>query len=160
GIEKACREAADGEVVTPANLNAPGQIVIAGHARAVRRAGDRALAAGARKVIPLPVSAPFHCPLMAPAQRRLEEVLRGVAMRDPRSPVYGNADAAALRDAASSRSALVRQVTAPVLWMDLVRAIAASGIRTFVEVGPGKVLSGLVRRIVEGARVLNVSEPE
>jgi [acyl-carrier-protein] S-malonyltransferase len=159
-LDRVCRDAAEGEVVSPANLNAPGQIVIAGHAAAVRRASERALAAGARKAMPLPVSAPFHCALMAPAATRLEEVLDGVTLADPRIPVWANADVSRVTDAAAARATLVRQVTAPVRWMDTIRALHASGIRTFVEVGPGRVLAGLVRRILDDARVLTVSEPK
>jgi len=158
-LERICGEVADGEVVAPANLNAPGQTVIAGHAGAVRRASERAVAAGARKAIALPVSAPFHCSLMAPAARRLEEVLAGVPFAPPRVPVLANVDASRVTEADAARSTLVRQVTAPVRWMDLVQALGASGVRTFVEVGPGRVLAGLVKRILEGARVLNVGEP-
>jgi [acyl-carrier-protein] S-malonyltransferase len=159
-LDRVCREAADGEVVSPANLNAPGQIVIAGHAGAVRRASEKALAAGARKAIPLPVSAPFHCALMAPAAARLENVLRDVPMQAPRVPVWANADAAPVEGASAARSALVRQVTAPVRWTETIQAMTAAGIRTFVEVGPGRVLAGLVRRIDGDARVLGVSEPK
>jgi [acyl-carrier-protein] S-malonyltransferase len=135
-------------------------VVIAGHARAVARASERALAAGAKRVIPLAVSAPFHCSLMAPAATRLEEVLSGVELSTPRIPVFTNVDAAPVTDGPAARRALVRQVTAPVRWMDAIEAMAAAGIHTFVEVGPGSDLSGLVRRIVKGARVLGVHLPE
>lgn len=159
-VEQACREAAGEQVVSPANLNAPGQIVIAGAAEAVRRAGDRARALGARRVRELPVSAPFHCALMQPAQDRLERDLRGLVVSDPDIPVVANLDAEPKRDAAAAVSALVDQVTAPVRWEQVVRRLASEGVDTYVEVGPGNVLGGLIKRIDRGARLLSVADPD
>jgi [acyl-carrier-protein] S-malonyltransferase len=159
-VEQACREAAGEQVVSPANINGPGQIVIAGAAEAVERAGDRAKALGARRVRPLPVSAPFHCGLMQPAQDRLEGDLRALVVSDPAIPVVANLDAEPKRDAAAAISALVDQVTAPVRWEQVVRRLASEGVDTYVEVGPGTVLSGLIRRIDRNARLLSVADPE
>jgi [acyl-carrier-protein] S-malonyltransferase len=148
-VAEACKAAGTevGGVVTPANLNAPGQVVIAGEAAAVARAGEIAKARGARRVIPLAVSAPFHCPLMVPAQDRLEPELRALAANDPSIPVVANVDAQPKTDAASSIDALIGQVSAPVRWEEVVRRLIADGARTFVELGPGTVLSGLIRKI-------------
>ncbi len=159
-VEQACREAAGEQVVSAANLNAPGQVVIAGAAEAVRRAGDRARALGARRVRALPVSAPFHCALMRPAQDRLERDLRALVVSDPAVPVVANLDAEPKRDAAAAVSALVDQVTAPVRWEQVVRRLASEGVDTYVEVGPGTVLSGLIKRIDGGARLLSVADPD
>lgn len=154
-VEQACREAAEGQVVSPANINEPAQVVIAGHAEAVTRAGLRAKALGARKVLPLNVSAPFHCALMQPAEARLAPDLRALAAHDPAVPVVANVDAEFKRTAAESIEALVAQVSRPVRWLDLVRRLASAGVRTYVEVGPGTVLSGLVQRIHEGATAVS-----
>lgn len=159
-VVQACTEAAQGEVVSPANLNGAGQIVIAGATGAVARAGERAKALGARRVIPLKVSAPFHCALMGPAQERLAPELRAVAARDPRVPVIANVDARPRTTAASSIEALVAQVSSPVRWEETVRYLAAAGVTTYVEVGPGTVLAGLVRKIHKDAAVLGVQAPE
>jgi [acyl-carrier-protein] S-malonyltransferase len=156
---QACAEAAQGEVVSPANLNAPGQVVIAGALGAVARAGERARALGARRVVPLPVSAPFHCALMKPAEERLAPELRALRVRDPRVPVIANVDAAPKTTAEASIDALVAQVSAPVRWQDVVRRLASAGVRAYVEVGPGTVLSGLVRKIQRDARVANLESP-
>jgi len=158
-VAQACREAADGDVVAPANLNAPRQVVIAGTAAAVARAGERAKALGAKRVVPLPVSAPFHCALMQPAQDRLAPELRALAAKTPSVPVVANVDAAAKFDGPSAIDALVRQVSAPVRWEEVVRALASAGIRAYVEVGPGTVLSRLVRKIDREARVANLEAP-
>jgi [acyl-carrier-protein] S-malonyltransferase len=158
-VAQACREAADGDVVAPANLNAPGQVVIAGTAAAVARAGERAKALGAKRVVPLPVSAPFHCALMQPAQDRLAPELRALPVKPPSMPVVANVDAAPKTDGRSAIDALVRQVSAPVRWEEVVRTLASAGIRAYVEVGPGTVLSGLVRKIVREARVANLEAP-
>jgi [acyl-carrier-protein] S-malonyltransferase len=155
-VRLACEEAAEGEVVSPANLNAPGQVVIAGMAGAVARAGARAKVHGARRVIPLQVSAPFHCALMAPAQAQLEPELRSLDARRPAVPVIANVDAMPKRDAAAAIDALVAQVSRPVLWEACVRRLASEGVRTYVEVGPGNVLSGLVKKIHHEAHVYNV----
>jgi [acyl-carrier-protein] S-malonyltransferase len=158
-VTDACREAADGEVVSPANLNAPGQIVIAGHAAAVERAGAAAKARGAKRVIPLQVSAPFHCALMKPAEERLAPELRALAVNAPRRPVVANVDAEPKRSGADAIDALVRQVSAAVRWESVVRRLASEGVRTYVEVGPGTVLTGLGRKIDREARTLSVEDP-
>ena len=157
-LEAVCTAAARDQVVQCANFNGPGQIVIAGHAAAVRRACDGALAAGAKKAVPLAVSAPFHCALMEPAARRLSEVLDGIALSDPAFPVYTNVDATAVRTGAGCRDALVRQVASPVRWEEEVLRLSEDGVDTFVEFGPGRVLAGLVRRIVREARVASVGD--
>ena len=159
-LAQACKDAAEGEVVSPTNLNAPGQIVIAGHSEAVQRAGARAKALGARRVVALTVSAPFHCALMQPAEKRLAPELRSLVVFDPSTPVVANVDAEPKRDAASAIDALVSQVTAPVRWDQVVRRLASEGVDTYLEVGSGSVLSGLIRRIDRSARVLPVSDPE
>ncbi len=147
-VEAACREASTGgEVVVPANFNAPEQTVIAGHAAAVARAGRVLSERGAKRVVPLPVSAPFHSPLMVPARQGLSPVLVALVFADLAVPLYSNVDAAPVTNAADVRDGLVRQVDAPVRWVELVERMVADGFDTFVEVGPGSVLSGLVRRI-------------
>ena len=159
-IELACREAAEGELVAPANVNSQEQVVIAGHAAAVDRAILLCKAKGARRTVKLPVSAPFHCALMQGAQDRLEADLRAVAFRDPELAFVNNADARLVRSAADCRDGLVRQVSGPVLWQGCVERMAQAGVTTFVEVGPGTVLSGLARKIVKGAQTLSVDSPE
>lgn len=161
-VAAACADARrelPGRVVSPANLNAPGQIVIAGHADAVARAGELARARGAKRAIPLPVSAPFHCALMKPAEERLAPDLRALTTAPPRFPVVANVDAEPKRDAASSIEALIRQVSAPVRWEQVVRRLIAEGVGTFVELGPGTVLSGLIRKIERGVTVCNIEDP-
>src|SRR5918994_4881406 len=158
-VRRACEEAADGEVVSPANINGPGQVVIAGATAAVQRAGERAKALGAKRAVPLPVSAPFHCALMKPAEERLAPDLRGLRARDPQVPVVANVDAQPKTTAAASINALVAQVSAPVRWEDVVRRLASAGVHAYVEVGPGTVLSGLVRKIQRNARVANLESP-
>ncbi|MCE2543638.1 MAG: ACP S-malonyltransferase [Acidobacteria bacterium] len=159
-VEQACKEAAEGEVVSPANLNAPGQVVIAGARAAVSRAGARARELGARRVLPLPVSAPFHCALMRPAQARLEPELRALVVSDPAVPVVANVDAEPKRDASAAMDALVEQVSAPVRWEAVVRRLSASGVRLYVEVGPGAVLAGLIKKIDRGAGAVSVGDPD
>jgi [acyl-carrier-protein] S-malonyltransferase len=159
-VARACAEAADGEVVSPANVNGPGQVVIAGAAAAVRRASERARALGAKRVLPLPVSAPFHCALMALAERRLEPELRALATRDPLIPIIANVDALPKRRASDAIDALVRQVSAPVQWQGVVERLASEGVTTYVEVGPGTVLSGLVRKIHTDAHVTHFGLPD
>jgi [acyl-carrier-protein] S-malonyltransferase len=158
-VTRACEEAAEGEVVAPANLNGPGQVVIAGTATAVRRAGERAKARGAKRVIPLPVSAPFHCALMKPAEDRLAPELRGLKVSPPRVPVVANVDAEPKRDAGAAIEALVRQVSSPVRWDSVVRRLASEGVSAYVEVGPGTVLSGLVRKIHREAAIASLEDP-
>jgi len=159
-VRQACEEAAQGEVVSPANINGAGQVVIAGARDAVQRAGDRAKALGAKRAVPLPVSAPFHCALMKPAEERLAPALRALAARDPRVPVVANVDAEPKRDARGAIEALVRQVSSPVRWEDVVRRLASDGVTTYVEAGPGTVLSGLAKKIHQGARVVSFAAPE
>jgi [acyl-carrier-protein] S-malonyltransferase len=158
-VARVCEEVADGEVVAPANLNGPGQVVIAGAAAAVRRAGERAKARGAKRVIPLPVSAPFHCALMKPAEDRLGPELRGLETRHPRVPIVANVDAEPKRDGPAAVEALVRQVSSPVRWEAVVRRLASEGVSAYVEVGPGTVLSGLVRKIHRDAVVASFEDP-
>lgn len=158
-VQQACDEAAEGEVVSPANINGAGQVVIAGHTGAVERAGAIAKRLGAKRAIPLPVSAPFHCALMKPAEVRLAPELRALAVNDPQVPVVANLDAAPKTTAADAIDALVRQVSSPVRWEEVVRVLASNGVTTYVEVGPGTVLSGLVRKIQKEARVLNFAGP-
>jgi [acyl-carrier-protein] S-malonyltransferase len=124
----------------------------------VARAGERAKELGARRVVPLPVSAPFHCAMMKPAEDRLEPVLRGLAVSDPRVPVVANVDAQPKRDAASAIDALIRQVSSPVRWEDVVRRLASEGVRKYVEVGPGTVLCGLGRKIDREAAFANLED--
>lgn len=160
GVNQACLDAAQGEVVSAANLNSPGQIVIAGSAAAVARASERAKALGAKRAIPLPVSAPFHCALMKPAEQRLAPELRAAASHDPRVPVVANVDAEPKRTATDAIEALIKQVSSPVRWENVVQRLASEGVTRYVEVGPGKVLSGLVKKIVPGATILNVEGPD
>jgi [acyl-carrier-protein] S-malonyltransferase len=159
-VSKACAEAVaeSGQVVSPANLNAPGQVVIAGHTAAVTLAGEKARALGAKRVIPLAVSAPFHCALMKPAELRLAPELRALASKAPRIPVVANVDAQPKRSAQEAIEALVEQVSAPVRWEEVVRRLIAEGVTTFVELGPGSVLSGLIRKIDRGVRTMNVED--
>ncbi len=161
-VAEACEAASAevGAVVTPANLNAPGQVVIAGEAKAVARAGEIAKARGAKRVIALAVSAPFHCPLMVPAQARLEPELRALAANDPSIPVVANVDAQPKTDAASAVDALIRQVSAPVRWEEVVRRLIADGARTFVELGPGTVLSGLIRKIDPAVTAMSIENEQ
>ena len=159
-VAQACEEAAQGEVVSPANMNGGGQVAIAGAKNAVARAGERAKALGAKRVIPLPVSAPFHCALMKPAQDRLAPELRALPTADPRVPIVANVDAGLKQTAAAAIEALVAQVSAPVRWEAVVRRLASEGVTTYVEVGPGTVLSGLVRKIHRDAVVANFGGPD
>jgi [acyl-carrier-protein] S-malonyltransferase len=157
-LDEVCREAARGEVVSPANFNSPGQVVIAGHAAAVARAVDLAKERGAKRALPLPVSAPFHCALMVPAGERLQAVLEGIPVGALQVPVVTNVEATPNEDASRVRSLLVEQVSAPVRWDASVRAMANSGVERYIEIGPGKVLTGLVKRIVKGAAAGNVED--
>lgn len=159
-VEGICRDAAQGEVVEPANLNGGRQVVIAGHAGAVERACKLAKERGARRALPLAVSAPFHCRLMEPAAVRLRAVLDDAKLSDLEVPLLTNVDAAPIDSGAEARRALVRQVASPVRWEEIVQGMASAGVSRFVEVGPGKVLTGLVRKIVDGAETLSVSSPE
>ena len=152
-------QAATGKVVSPANYNEPSQTVVAGEASAVAEAGLRLKEAGAKRVLPLPVSAPFHCALMAPVKPRLEAVLRAVAWSQPAVPVVTNVEAKANRETARIVPLLVEQVTAPVRWIESVQELGHLGVTRVVEVGPGTVLGGLVRRIEKGIEVHAVSDP-
>ncbi len=159
-VRQVCEDASAGEVVSPANINGGRQVVIAGTAAAVARASALAKARGAKRVLPLPVSAPFHCALMVPAQQRLEPELRALPGGEPRIPIVANVDALTKSDRHSAIDALVAQVSAPVQWQAVVERLAASGVRTFVEVGPGRVLGGLVSKILQGVKVWSVGTPE
>jgi [acyl-carrier-protein] S-malonyltransferase len=159
-VAQACADAANGDVVSPANLNGAGQVVIAGSRDAVARAGERAKALGAKRVIALAVSAPFHCALMKPAQDRLAPELRALEAHAPRVPIVANVDAEPKRDAQSAIEALVQQVSSPVRWEAVVRRLASEGVTTYVEVGPGTVLSGLVRKMHREATVVNFGSPD
>ena len=159
-VARACEDAAQGEVVSPANINGAGQVVIAGATGAVQRAGERSKALGAKRVIPLAVSAPFHCALLKPAEERLEPELRMLTVQNPRVPVVANVDAEPKRDAISAIDALVKQVSAPVRWEQVVRRLASEGVTNYVEVGPGTVLSGLVKKIHKEAVVSHFAEPD
>jgi len=162
-VAAACEQAQaamPGRVVAAANLNAPGQVAIAGHADAVARAGELAKAAGAKRVIPLAVSAPFHCALMKPAEDRLAPLLRGLAAQDPRIPVVANVDAQPKRSAGESIDALIRQVSSPVRWEDVVARLIGEGVQTFVELGPGTVLAGLIKKIDRRVSVISVGAPD
>ena len=159
-VARACADAADGAVVSAANLNGGGQVVIAGAAAAVARAGERAKALGARRVIPLSVSAPFHCALMKPAEERLAPELRALEAHAPRVPVVADVDAEPKRDARAAIEALVQQVSSPVRWEAVVARLALEGVTTYVEVGPGTVLTGLVRKIHREATVTSFGTPD
>jgi [acyl-carrier-protein] S-malonyltransferase len=156
-LEAMCAQAAQGEVVSPANFNAPGQIVVAGHAGAVARLAELVTAAKGR-AIALKVSAPFHCALMAPAARVVEAELARTELRAPLFPVVANFDARPNVDAARARDLLVRQVDGAVRWDDTIRLMAAEGVTHALEIGPGKVLAGLVKRIAKEIRVLSVGD--
>lgn len=148
-IAKACEAAAQGEVVAPVNFNSPGQVVIAGNKAAVERAGDACKTAGAKRALPLPVSVPSHCALMKPAAEKLAEALKNITFNVPNIDVINNVDVMAARDPEEIRQALVRQLYSPVRWAETVEYMAEQGIQSLVEVGPGKVLTGLTKRIVD-----------
>lgn len=158
-VRVACEESAQGEVVAPANYNSPEQTVIAGNAAAVERAQDRCKELGAKRTVPLPVSAPFHCALMQPVQGRLSEVLDGITISAPSAPVISNVEAEPNQDAGRIAELLVQQVVSPVRWIECIQAMAAQGVTHLVELGPGRVLAGLVRRIDRGIVVVNVEDP-
>jgi [acyl-carrier-protein] S-malonyltransferase len=157
-VEEVCLLAAQGEVVTPANFNSPGQIVISGHMGALQRALALAEERGCRRSVMLPVSAPFHCALMVPAGERLAAYLGEVPFNRMDYPVVTNVEASPNQDADRIRELLVKQVSRPVLWEDSVRAMVDKGIDTFVEIGPGKVLCGLIKRIAKHVATLNVED--
>ncbi|WP_303722599.1 ACP S-malonyltransferase [Malonomonas rubra] len=153
-----CEKAAEGEIVAPANFNSPGQIVIAGHATAVERAMTLAKEAGAKRALPLPVSAPFHSALMEPAAKRLAEVLEGVTIGEFKCPVVGNVEAAPYLGPERVKPLLVEQVCAAVRWDESVLKMQELGVTNYIEIGPGKVLSGLVKRIAKGTTVQNIAD--
>jgi [acyl-carrier-protein] S-malonyltransferase len=157
-LQKVCAEAAQGEVVSPANVNSPDQIVISGAAGAVQRAAELAKERGAKRAIMLPVSAPFHCALMQPAQDRLAVDLKAMHFDNPEVPVVSNIDAAPKTAEEPARDALIRQVTGNVQWLGCVRKLMEMGANTFVEVGPGKVLTGLMRQIDRNQPAMNVED--
>ncbi len=146
-VRAACAEAAQGEVVEPVNFNAPAQVVIAGHKAAVERACEVAKAKGAKRALPLPVSAPFHSSLLKPASDRLRDYLAGIAFHSPSIPLINNVDVAVVQDTAVIKDALVRQAASPVRWVETVQKMHTDGITRVIECGPGKVLTGLVKRI-------------
>lgn len=159
-FDRILAEAAQGEIVTAANLNSPEQIVIAGHKSAVERAMDLAKEAGAKRVVALPVSAPFHCPLMKPAQDRLKVDLDAVAFSDLRVPLVNNWEAQVIRLAESAREGLYQQVPNPVRWSESITHLASIGVARFVEVGPGSVLTGLLRNIDASLTGMKFGEAE
>jgi len=161
-VEQTCREVSHDHpewVCSPANFNSPQQIVIAGHTEAVRVAAERLQERGARRVVMLPVSAPFHCSLMTPAEDRLAIDLRRLSFQDLRVPLVTNVDAAVITTGAQARDALMRQVSRPVRWEESIRRLMAEGVTTFVEVGPGRVLTGLVKSIDRTLDTLSVEDP-
>ncbi len=155
-----CKRAAEGMVVSPANLNAPTQTVISGHALAVKRAVELASQEGAKRAVVLPVSAPFHCELMQPTRARMEPELHAVQFSDLKIPVVTNTDAEITTNGAEAREALIRQITLPVRWEESIRELIEQGVSSFVEVGPGRVLSGLLRQIDRSVHCLNVEDEE
>ena len=152
-VDAACREAAQGETVAPANYNSPEQTVIAGHAAAVARASEGCLARGAKRAIALPVSAPFHCALMSPARDRMKPLLEATVFTEACMPVVTNVDAAPETSGEKLRDALVRQIDSPVRWVETVQRLAREGVDRALEIGPGNVLAGLVRRIDKSIKV-------
>jgi [acyl-carrier-protein] S-malonyltransferase len=157
-IERACVEAGQGQVCAPANINSPGQVVIAGNAEAVERASELLRTAGAKRVLKLNVSAPFHSALMMPAQERLAVDLEGLGFNNLTVPLVTNVDAEIIRKGAAARESLVRQVSSPVRWLESIELLIKEGVDTFVEVGPGKVLTGLMRQISREVKYFNVED--
>ncbi|WP_312982638.1 ACP S-malonyltransferase [Atlantibacter sp.] len=158
-IAKACEESAQGQVVSPVNYNSPGQVVIAGHKEAVERAGAACKAAGAKRALPLPVSVPSHCALMKPAAEKLAVELQNITFNAPAVPVVNNVDVACATDPDEIRNALVRQLYSPVQWTKSVELMASRDITHLYEVGPGKVLTGLTKRIVDSLTASAINEP-
>jgi [acyl-carrier-protein] S-malonyltransferase len=157
-IEKACAEASQGQVCAPANINSPSQVVIAGNAEAVDRASELLRSGGAKRVLKLNVSAPFHSALMMPAQERLAVDLERIGFANLNVPLVTNVDASVIQKGAEARESLVRQVSSPVRWLESIELLIKQGIDTFVEVGPGKVLTGLMRQINREVKCLNVED--
>lgn len=158
-IRQACEEVAQGQVVSPVNFNSPGQVVIAGNKEAVERAGAACKAAGAKRALPLPVSVPSHCALMKPAAEKLAVALEKVTFNAPALPVVNNVDVKCETSPEAIRSALVRQLYSPVRWTECVEFMAAQGVTSLLEVGPGKVLTGLTKRIVDTLTASAVNDP-
>ena len=158
-IAKACEESAQGQVVSPVNFNSPGQVVIAGNKEAVERAGAACKAAGAKRALPLPVSVPSHCALMKPAADKLAVELQNITFNAPTIPVVNNVDVACATDPDEIRNALVRQLYSPVQWTKSVELMASRDITHLYEVGPGKVLTGLTKRIVDSLTASAINEP-
>ncbi len=157
-VAQLCKKAANGQVVGPANLNSPDQTVISGHAGAVKRAVELASASGAKRAVVLPVSAPFHCELMMPAQEKLASDLRRTAFAPLRVPLVTNVDAELISSGEEAREALIRQVSLPVRWEESMHALIEEGVSIFVEVGPARVLSGLLRQIERSVHCFNVED--
>jgi [acyl-carrier-protein] S-malonyltransferase len=157
-VKEICESCAEGQVLSPANYNEPSQTVIAGHAQAVERASVKLKEAGAKRVLPLPVSAPFHCALMQPVQPRLKDVLSKIQLRAPLVPVVSNVEAKPNSDAARIVSLLIEQVTGSVRWIECVQELERQGVTRIVELGPGKVLCGLVKRIAKTIECVNVED--
>lgn len=158
-LDEVCQEVStEDSIVQPANYNSPGQIVISGHKEAVERAGDAAIAAGARRVVPLVVSGPFHSILMEPAKEKLQKTLMEVSIQEAKVPLVANVTATSVTEANAIRDLLVEQVASPVLWEDTVRYLLAQGVTTFIEIGPGNVLAGLVRKVDRKAKIFNVQD--
>lgn len=158
-VDRICKEAAGSEVVVAANYNGPGQVVVSGHASAVQRVGKAARQGGAKKVVELPVSAPFHSPLLVPAGERLKGVLKDISFRDPIFPVISNVDASPYPSGNAAVDILARQVSLPVRWEESMQLMASWGIQVAVELGPKKVLVGLLKRISPGIVGLQVEDP-
>ncbi len=157
-VQDACKRAAEGEICSAANLNSPEQTVISGHANAVKRAVEIASQSGAKRAVILPVSAPFHSALMMPAQEKLEKDLASTQFSDLQIPLVTNVDADSIRKGEEARQSLVRQVSMPVRWEESMRMLLDEGVRTFVEVGPGRVLTGIMRQIERSVTTLNVED--
>jgi [acyl-carrier-protein] S-malonyltransferase len=157
-VRAACAEAAQGQIVQAVNFNAPGQIVIAGHKEAVTRAMEACKAKGAKRALPLPVSAPFHSSLMQPAADRLRDYLAGIAIAAPSVELINNVDVKSGDSAEAIKNALVRQAASPVRWVETIQAMAARGVTHVIECGPGKVLAGLTRRIDAGLQSLALAD--
>ncbi|HAS6152166.1 TPA: ACP S-malonyltransferase [Vibrio vulnificus] len=157
-IAKACEEAAQGEVVSPVNFNSPGQVVIAGSKDAVERAGALCKEAGAKRALPLPVSVPSHCALMKPAAAKLAVALESIEFKAPQLPVINNVDVVAETDPAKIKDALVRQLYSPVRWTESVELMSSQGVEKLLEMGPGKVLTGLTKRIVKSLEAAAVND--
>jgi [acyl-carrier-protein] S-malonyltransferase len=158
GVQDVCKRAAENEICAPANLNSPEQTVISGHASAVKRAVEIASQSGAKRAVVLAVSAPFHSALMMPAQEKLEKDLRVTNIADLEVPLVTNVDADTVLKGDEAREALIRQVTMPVRWQESMRLLLDEDVNTFVEIGPGKVLTGLMRQIERSVATLNVED--